>query len=667
MKNTILILVILLGSTSLFAQAPQAINYQAVARNASGQQLVNTNLGLQFTFLQGSPSGTVVYRETFNVTSNLLGLYNIQLGTGAPQTGTFNTINWASGPYFVEVGLDPNGGTTYNTMGTSQLISVPYALYAENVGNTDDADADSTNEIQTLSQSGSIATLSDGGGSISIDDADADPTNELQQLSWDSTNQEISLSNGNTVQLTGLQSTGSGGQLQGNGSVAFYAEKFPEDWSDTWTYSSIILENGELMNWGENLESMFGIGFQGNDNINTEPIWTPMKDSVISVIHNYQTSYWITSTKDLYAAGFDDQGQVGIGIGGGTTRYPRKVSTIFNVKKVVVSGGSTSGPRRPSACALLEDSTVWCWGEGAHYQLGNGTTTDMHVPTQAGQSIGLNDVTDIDMGGGTHASVVVVRNDTSLWGWGYNEFEQVGVYVSPMSIDTPTLVYSSPDTILKVISIYDDVYHTRVMLKSDGTVWTWGYNGSGQLGNTSNPVNALAQVDGINNAVDIAGGGGKWGTVYVILADSTIRCWGNNQQGQLGGGSLPQQSFAVDPGLTGVKKIVVSGKTNSSDPTGGGHTVNILKYDGTVFSLGNNSDGAFGTGVPTNSPITAEQALGICNAVDIYSGGTNSQTHCCAILADGRVVCWGENAKGQLGNKRTRDSFVPSRVIGINQ
>lgn len=117
-----------------FSQTPQGFNYQAVARSSSGNALINQNLGLQLSLRQGSASGTVVYTETHTTTSNNLGLLNLVVGNGIAGNGAFNTINWANGPYFIEISLDATGGTTYQLMGTQQLMSVPYALYAQNAG-----------------------------------------------------------------------------------------------------------------------------------------------------------------------------------------------------------------------------------------------------------------------------------------------------------------------------------------------------------------------------------------------------------------------------------------------------------------------------------------------------------------------------------------------------
>ncbi|HET6992208.1 MAG TPA: hypothetical protein VFJ43_12825 [Bacteroidia bacterium] len=127
---------ILLLSSLAFAQAPQAVDYQGIARDGTGNALINQLLGLQLTIHSGSPSGTIVYQETFSPMTNQFGLYAVQMGMGTPVTGTFSSINWGSNSYFLEVGMDITGGNAYVSAGTSQLISVPYALYAATSGSS---------------------------------------------------------------------------------------------------------------------------------------------------------------------------------------------------------------------------------------------------------------------------------------------------------------------------------------------------------------------------------------------------------------------------------------------------------------------------------------------------------------------------------------------------
>ncbi|MCW3086553.1 MAG: hypothetical protein JWP12_3919 [Bacteroidetes bacterium] len=118
-----------------FAQAPQKMSYQAVIRNAGNALVTSSPIGMQISILQGSPTGTAVYVETQMATTNTNGLVTIEIGNGTPVTGTFSSLDWSAGPYFIMTETDPTGGTTYTITGTTQLMSVPYALYAATSGN----------------------------------------------------------------------------------------------------------------------------------------------------------------------------------------------------------------------------------------------------------------------------------------------------------------------------------------------------------------------------------------------------------------------------------------------------------------------------------------------------------------------------------------------------
>lgn len=131
MKKTILGFIAVIISSALLAQTPQLMSYQAVVRNGSNQLLANAPAGVRVSILQGSASGASVYSETHTVTTNAQGLANLSIGGGTAQSGTFAGIDWANGPYFLKTETDPTGGTNYSITATSQLMSVPYALYAE--------------------------------------------------------------------------------------------------------------------------------------------------------------------------------------------------------------------------------------------------------------------------------------------------------------------------------------------------------------------------------------------------------------------------------------------------------------------------------------------------------------------------------------------------------
>ncbi|HLP13969.1 MAG TPA: hypothetical protein VK177_18700 [Flavobacteriales bacterium] len=121
-------------SLNLFSQAPQAFKYQAVARDNGGNLLVNQAVSFRINILSGSTSGTSVYAETHTATTNAYGLVTLNVGAGTLVSGSFSSISWGSNNYFIKIELDPAGGTAYALMGTTQLLSVPYALYAETSG-----------------------------------------------------------------------------------------------------------------------------------------------------------------------------------------------------------------------------------------------------------------------------------------------------------------------------------------------------------------------------------------------------------------------------------------------------------------------------------------------------------------------------------------------------
>ena len=128
MKRIYTILVALVLTAGVFAQAPHKMSYQAVIRNASNALVTNHAIGMRISILQGSGSGTAVYAETQTATTNANGLVSIVIGTGSIVSGTIDSIDWSNGPYFIKTETDPAGGVAYNISGVSQLLSVPYAL-----------------------------------------------------------------------------------------------------------------------------------------------------------------------------------------------------------------------------------------------------------------------------------------------------------------------------------------------------------------------------------------------------------------------------------------------------------------------------------------------------------------------------------------------------------
>lgn len=113
------------------AQPPQAMNYQAIARNADGSIVAGQSISVRFSIVDGSTAGTVLYQETHQATTNISGLFTLSIGKGRAVSGGFAAVDWSSGAKFLKVEIAPGGGTNYQLQGTTQLLSVPYALYAE--------------------------------------------------------------------------------------------------------------------------------------------------------------------------------------------------------------------------------------------------------------------------------------------------------------------------------------------------------------------------------------------------------------------------------------------------------------------------------------------------------------------------------------------------------
>ncbi len=240
----ILFFALSLLSVVAFSQAPQFLNYQGIARDASNN-IITSNIGIKFEILQGSSSGTLVYEETNTIIPSAAGVFTAAIGGGSLVVGTFSGINWANGPYFITVSIDPAGGTSYSTVGTSQLLSVPYALYAQTSGSSQTFIAGNgitinsgtiTNAApnQTVNISGPgvlgaypnftvtstpATTVTAGNSNITV--SGASPSYTISSVpSLSLSGAQLSISNGNTVNLpTGTTYTNGSGIALTSGTI----------------------------------------------------------------------------------------------------------------------------------------------------------------------------------------------------------------------------------------------------------------------------------------------------------------------------------------------------------------------------------------------------------------------------------------------------------------
>src|SRR5882672_5723251 len=303
------------------------------------------------------------------------------------------------------------------------------------------------------------------------------------------------------------------------------------------------------------------------------------------------------------------------------------------------------------SCARFQDGTVRCWGMNDRGQLGDGTQTDSATPVVVAGITGAAAVT----GGGYHTCARFP--DGTLQCWGRNDAGQLGdPGTLREAVTTPVRVTG----ITTATAVSAGGFHTCA-LPGDGTVRCWGQNDYGQLGNgTRDPVPDTfnptpVTVSGITTAVALSAGG--WYTC-ALLQDGTIRCWGDNTYGQLGDGApIAPPTIRIES-----TPVTVTGITTAVAIDAGVFHMCVLLRDGTVRCWGRNEDGRLGNGSTANSS-TPTTVPGI-TAAALGSGAE----HTCAVLPDGTVRCWGDNNWGQLGNGSpagTRSPMPSAPATGI--
>ncbi|MBP9925161.1 MAG: hypothetical protein KBF45_04165, partial [Cyclobacteriaceae bacterium] len=218
MKKLLLSLVLAILTLAAYSQAPKGINYQGVARDSDGKPIINKNISVHISILKNEANGEVEYSETHKPQTNQFGLFTLLIGQGTPGTGSFAFISWAVGNKWLQIEIDPEGGSSFQLAGTQQLMSVPYAFYSEYSGNssgltagqgiainngvvsnTGDGDNNATNELisaATLTADKKLQ-ITDAGGTKVVDLATLAVDNQSLTL----TGTSLSISGGNSVNL----------------------------------------------------------------------------------------------------------------------------------------------------------------------------------------------------------------------------------------------------------------------------------------------------------------------------------------------------------------------------------------------------------------------------------------------------------------------------------
>lgn len=290
-----------------------------------------------------------------------------------------------------------------------------------------------------------------------------------------------------------------------------------------------------------------------------------------------------------------------------------------------------------STMALRSDGTVWTWGSNENGQLGIGTVTDMNVP---GQVSGLSGIKAVSGGLGYHS--MALSEDGSVWTWGKNDNGELGNGTT-LQQNTPVQVAGLND----VTAIAAGGYFS-LALKSDGTVWAWGVNGDGELGDgTTTDRYVPVQVAGLTDVMAIAAGGSH---SLAVTQDGTVWAWGKNTYGTLGDGTRTNRTRPVQ--IKNLQHIVAV--------AGGGYHSLALDRTGNVWSWGDNSQRQLGVGSNASSLIPVPVS-GIEHVREIAAGGF----HSVAMKKDGTVWGWGFNGGGQLGDgtSSTRDTPTLTKAV----
>jgi alpha-tubulin suppressor-like RCC1 family protein len=315
------------------------------------------------------------------------------------------------------------------------------------------------------------------------------------------------------------------------------------------------------------------------------------------------------------------------------------------------SGVTTVAAGAYHTCALTTGGGIKCWGWNWTGQLGDGTRFDRSVPVVV---VGLSSGVTVINAGSEHTCAVTAGGGVKCWG--DNTYGQLGIDASGSWL-TPVAVAGLSDI---VTTISAGSLHTCA-LTSGGGVMCWGDNVSGQLGDGTNIMQPTpVDVVGLSSGVTAITAGGiyakylyYWGHTCALTAGGGVKCWGNNNFGQLGDGTTTERSTPVD--VVGLSSGVMA------IAAGGDHACALMAGGG-VKCWGDNTYGQLGDGTTTNS-LTPVDVVGLSSGVTALAGGLR---HTCAVTAGGGAKCWGRNDYGQLGDGSTTEQHTPVDVVGLS-
>ena len=327
---------------------------------------------------------------------------------------------------------------------------------------------------------------------------------------------------------------------------------------------------------------------------------------------------------------------------------------------VSLNGVTKIASRSDHSLALKNDGTLWAWGRGNYGQLGDNAIGIKTVPAQVKDIAGTGYITGVTAIDGGSNTTLAITNGGLVWGWGYDAYGQIG-YGDNVTRKTPAYVYATANTVnlSNVTKIVSGNYFT-LALKNDGTVWAWGANGSGQLGDGSTTARGIPVLVGggyFNNIIDIAAGNSH---SLAIKNDGTLWAWGYGGLANLGDGGNTDRYSPVQ-----VKDTAGTGYiTNIIAAAAGRDFSYALKSDGTVWAWGTGSSGNLGDGAAVQRwlPVQVKDAAGTGYLTNITAIALTKYYFALALRDDGTLWSWGTNGNGQLGDGTTTQRNLPVQV-----
>ena len=354
---------------------------------------------------------------------------------------------------------------------------------------------------------------------------------------------------------------------------------------------------------------------------------------------NYSVA--IKTDGTLWACGFNQYGQFGNGTTSTFATYFTKIGNETNWADIFCCSSNSTGNH---TMGLKTDGTLWAWGLNTYGQLGIGNTTNQSTPVQVSLPNGKF-VANISLGGN---HTLALMTDGTLYSWGYNSNGQLGIGNTNNS-SYPVQV-SLPNGLIASGIATGGGYSFAIM--TNGTMYGWGTNSTGQVGNGTITTSVLSPVKVSLPVLKYAKAAtAGTGQSLAIMTDGTLYSWGQNNNGQLGIGSTTNQS-------TPTQVTLPQGKSVQNVIAGFYHTMATMT-DGSLYAWGNNGYGQLGIGNTTNQTTPTLVSNISANA---NNGSLGAANHTIVITTNGSVYSWGNNFNAQLGNLSTTQKNSPVQI-----